>query len=447
MIKSLYRSVPVSILISMIWANSLLAQPSVASSEHSSELTPVILIPGTSRTKLAKKENGKVIWGNFGNFFAMRRSQDELALPIDSVDLEDNRDDLVPAELMEEITIIPYLFKMYAYKNFLKRMDEVGGYQLGDIDHPKTGDNFFVFLYDWRRSNLENAKRLANRIEELKAFYHKSSMKFDIIAHCSATYMARYYALYGDKDVLNEQDPAPTNAGSQNIRKLIFVSPPHRGMAFVFRLIHEGYRPVTLPFIKAYTPLEFFSSPAFFEMLPTEDEQMFINEYGNPVDVDLYDPHNWVRYGWSVFSENERGKLEAHLRQKYHDQWQQEFNREMEKRERYLDIALRHTEAFQRAINEKYKTISPDVKLYSIILEGGSTLNLVEFSKNPGELRFDGGPVASLRFVPGDLMVSHLSMRGRFGENHPEEVYLYGQHRKMANSRDLHVKLLELLSE
>lgn len=413
---------------------------------HSGQsLNPVILIPGTSRTKLGRGENGPIVWGNFRNFFRFHHRND-LILPIDSTNLRENRDTLIPRGLVEKFTIIPFVYGVYTHKKFLERMERLGGYQLGDMDKPKLGDNFFVFGYDWRRSSEENAERLAEKIEKLKQFYGQSSVKFNLIVHSSALYMARYYALYGGQDVLDQSNPTPTNIGARNIRKLILISPPHQGAILAFKIIHEGFHPVHLPFARSFSPYEVFTLPAFFEMLPPPGEKLFVDQQGNALDIDLYDASNWLQYEWSVFSRKEQKRLERKYRKLYPSSWKEEVKKENQKRRRYLEVVLRRAKALHEAISEETKQIAPSVEIYSFIFTAGPTLAKVELSKN-GKLWFQGGPKQTPRFSQGDLIVTNASMHGRYPDgNKPKEILIHEKHRRMANSRTLHLKLIELVS-
>ncbi len=409
-------------------------------------ITPVILIPGTSRTKLSKGENGPIVWGNFRNFFSIRH-RDSLALPIESTNLRENRDDLVPKSLVEKFTIIPFIFGVYTHKKFLERMQRIGGYQLGNMDHPKQGDNFFVFLYDWRRSSEENAQRLAEKIEALKNFYNQPATKFDLIVHSSALYLVRYYALYGGEDVLSKNSPVPTNAGAQNIRKLILVSPPHRGTALAFRIIHEGFHPIRLPFACFFSAYQIFTLPAFLEMIPPPGDKLFVDEQGNTLDIDLYNVSNWTQYGWSVFSKKEQSRLERKFKRLYPSSWKEEVKKENEKRQRYLEAVLKRAKALHEAIDEETKNISSSVETYSFIFTAGPTLDRVELSGKDNKLWFKGGKTKSIRFSQGDLIVTNASMHGRYkNENKPKEILIHEKHRKMANSKKLHMQLIELVS-
>lgn len=421
---------------------------SESSSVHQNQsLTPVILIPGTTRTKLSKGKNGRIVWGNFRNFFGVRHG-DGLALPIDSTSLRENRDNLVPRGLVENFTIIPFIFKVYTHKKFLERMQRIGGYKLGDMDQPKPGDNFFIFLYDWRRSNEENAEQLAKKVESLKQFYGREDIRFDFIVHSSALYMVRYYALYSGKDILSETNPTPTNEGAQNIQKLVLISPPHRGTALSFRIIHEGYRPVRLPFARFFSTFEIFTLPAFFEMLPPPGEKLFVDEHGNILDIDLYDAANWVQHGWSVFSPKEQKRLEKKMKKRFRSSWREEMTKENEKRLRYLEAVLKRAKALHQAIDEGTKNIDPSVETYSFIFLAGPTLERIEFSQKDGRLRFKKGDAKPVCFSPGDLIVTNASMHGRYQEGHkPKEIFIHESHRRMANSRELHLQLIQLVSE
>ena len=38
---------------------------------------------------------------------------------------------------------------------------------------------------------------------------------------------------------------------------------------------------------------------------------LFLDLEGRPLEVDLFDPDNWVKYGWSIFGEESRSRVEA----------------------------------------------------------------------------------------------------------------------------------------
>ncbi len=407
-------------------------------------VTPVILIPGVTRTLLGKGEKGPLVWGSTRSFFEVV-PRDELALPIDSANLRENRDNIVVRGLMSKISLIPLFLELYTYKRFLKTIETTPGYQLGDIDHPKRGDNFFIFIYDWRRDNVEHAQLLAQKIEKLKTFFGQDNMRFDIVAHSNASYIARYYALYGEKDVLDEPNPKPTYAGAGNIRKLIMIGAPHRGTLFAFQILHEGFTPVRLPFVMNFSPYEAFTSPVFYELLPPSGEPVFVDPKGIPVKLDLYDYSNWIRYGWSVFSKKEEGRLRNRLKRQFRLTWKEEYLKEQRKRIRYLKAVLERADHFHRVLDEASKTLPGFLQAYSLVFTWGPTLARAEFGGTKKELRFRNSQGKPFCYDSGDLIVTTASMEGHYQESKPKEIRVHEKHRRMANSSTVHRLIMQIL--
>ncbi len=80
-----------------------------------------------------------------------------------------------------------------------------GGYTEESIDDPTDSlkDKFFVFPYDWRRDNVETARILVQKLEALKRKTGEKDIKFDIVAHSMGGLIARYAAMYGNKDLIS----------------------------------------------------------------------------------------------------------------------------------------------------------------------------------------------------------------------------------------------------
>ncbi len=407
-----------------------------------SRLTPVILIPGISRSVLRRGENGPIVWGNYRTFFSFH-DQDELALPIGSSHLRENRDALIAYDLMKGITVIPFLLKLYANEEFFKTMKRQG-YQLGDMDNPKPGDNFFVFTYDWRRDNVETAELLAAKIENLKVHFGENT-RFDLIASCAASLTARYYVLYGGKDVLDDPHPVPDYAGARNIRKLLLVSPPHRGTALAFQVLHQGFRALPVPFIRKYTAYEAFTAPAFFELLPSPEEKIFVDHDGRSLNIDLYDASNWVRYGWSVFSRKESRRLQKKIQERYPHSFREKMLKENKKRLHYLETVLKRAKSFKAVIDEETHPFPPFIEVYSFLLSGFPTFDKVEVSAAIFELKFGRSLTQKNHFSEGDSIITLTSMRGRYKENPPYEVLASVSHRRMVSDHSLHQRAVEIL--
>src|SRR6476646_1796596 len=157
---------------------------------------PVIVIPGILGSELINSKTGDVVWPS-----AFRSSDDGLPM---TPNLEDNRDDLVPGKIIETVRLARALPEVYVYRDLLEALRHYAGYREGDWNNPGTDggqDTFYVFAYDWRKDNVENAMELIRRIERLKESLRQPNLKFNVIAHSMGGLIARYAAMYGNQDL------------------------------------------------------------------------------------------------------------------------------------------------------------------------------------------------------------------------------------------------------
>src|SRR5713101_1012161 len=90
------------------------------------ERNPVIFIHGFVGSKLRNCHTHESVWGRFMN--AVKRGKtDDLSLPIDSLTITANRDDLVPYALYESVAGVR------VYSAIVDALQQVGGYRLGEI--------------------------------------------------------------------------------------------------------------------------------------------------------------------------------------------------------------------------------------------------------------------------------------------------------------------------
>lgn len=266
---------------------------------------PLIFIPGFLGTKLKDPVTGGVVWGTMANILTGGDSEN-LALAI-------GPGDAPSGERVQPYAIYDSLWGIEYYREILRSLRTAGGYRLGDIDDPKAGDNAFVFLYDWRRDNVENAQRLARAIERLVLHYGNPDQKFDLLAHSQGGLIARYYIKYGDGPLPPAGEaPQPTMAGARNTGKVVMMGTPNRGCLEALKVLHLGLKKVFRPI----RPEVVFTMPAIYQMLPPPQEILFASETGEPVSLDIYDAAVWEREGLSYFSADaqerirERGEVE-----------------------------------------------------------------------------------------------------------------------------------------
>src|SRR5215204_3348605 len=150
---------------------------------------PIIIIPGLTGSDLYNERTGEHVW-----FRPHRVDDDDIRLPI-SPNIARNRDNLVSRDVIRELKVIKFLPEIEVYERLIDALQTRGGYKEGKWDVPtKDGDKdtFYVFPYDWRRDNIESARKLVRRIEQLKRKLGKPGLKFNVIAHSMGGLVARY---------------------------------------------------------------------------------------------------------------------------------------------------------------------------------------------------------------------------------------------------------------
>src|SRR5258708_21585012 len=159
---------------------------------------PVIVIPGILGSQLINAKTKEIVWPS-----ALRTSDEGSMLPMTG-DLAGNRDEVVPGKIIETVRLGRLLPEVYVYRDLLDALRNFGGYREGDWNNPDAAgdrDTFYVFSYDFRRDNVENARLLTNRLRALKEKLRRPDLRFNILAHSMGGLIARYAAMYGAADL------------------------------------------------------------------------------------------------------------------------------------------------------------------------------------------------------------------------------------------------------
>jgi pimeloyl-ACP methyl ester carboxylesterase len=279
----------------------LLAQ--LASSQAQTGKLPVIVIPGLTGSELVNGKTKETVW-----FSAQRSKADDISLPI-SANIAANTDDLVAGDILREVKV--GLVKVQVYGILVKALTDRGGYAVGNWDNPAPGDyqdTVYVFPYDWRRDNVENARLLARRVKDLKAKLKRPGLKFNIVAHSMGGYVARYAAMYGDADLpAGNAVPKPTWAGASDFNRLIILGTPNEGSALSLNSLLNGFAvggiQVNLPFVRNPSKFDVFTLPSAYQLLPAPGTLRAFDENLQPLQIDLYDPQTWTKYGWGALED------------------------------------------------------------------------------------------------------------------------------------------------
>ena len=178
-------------------------------------------------SELVNKTTEKTVW-----FDRARAKDDDLRLPI-SPNLARNRDNLIPGDILRNVKYLKFFPETEIYEKLAGSLEALGGYREGKWDAPPENgfeDTYYVFPYDWRLDNVENARLLIRRINDLKTRLKRPDLKFNVIAHSMGGLIARYAARYGDADLPpGNRLPRVTWAGARNINKIFLVGTPNEG--------------------------------------------------------------------------------------------------------------------------------------------------------------------------------------------------------------------------
>lgn len=311
---------------------SLLYTP--AAQHHGPDRNPIIAIPGILGSKLRDPRTGALAWGAFEAGTADPENPAAarlIALPIDAVRaLVDLRDNIVPSGVLDKVHINLGIVALdiQAYAGILATLG-AGGYRDENLGLGKEvdygGDHFtcFQFDYDWRRDNVENAKRLRDFIEEKRQYVQaqykrrygidNADVKFDIAAHSMGALLTRYFLMYGGQDLPADGAlPALTWEGAQHVERVILIGPPNAGSSEALLQLIEGRK--FAPLLPFYPPAVLGTFPSIYELLPRNRHRPLVwdGDPKRPV-ADITDPDLWEKNGWGLADAKQASVLKTLL--------------------------------------------------------------------------------------------------------------------------------------
>jgi pimeloyl-ACP methyl ester carboxylesterase len=252
---------------------------------------PVIVTHGLSGSTLVDAKTGKEFWPGglkslaFSNYSSLARMSDE----------DREGEGLVPGTLTYDVGGVDF------YGELLRTLETVGRFERS-VPGTKVGHErrrYYVFVYDWRRDNVETVRKLHALIEQIRRDYDDPALKVDIIAHSNGGQVANYYLRYGPTDVLDGNgDFMPWTEGDARIRRLVLLGTPSLGaltsLERLFYGLRVGLRSVPVEVMSTFvTP---------YQSLPHPLVKAVLDGRGRPVDIDLYDPALWKRERWGIFA-------------------------------------------------------------------------------------------------------------------------------------------------
>ncbi|HJQ31014.1 MAG TPA: hypothetical protein VJ866_02475 [Pyrinomonadaceae bacterium] len=397
---------------------------------------PIIVIPGILGSRIVNRRTGEVVWPS-----VFRSDVDGLSLPT-TPDLEANRDELVAARIVEAAKLGgKFGPEVYVYHYLIRALEEYGGYREGDWDNPPEGgdrDTYYVFPYDWRRDNVESARLLVKRVEALKLKLGRPDLRFNVVAHSMGGLVARYAAMYGDRDLPPAGvKPRPDWAGAAFINKIFMFGTPNEGSAEAFSVLLEGYsvteglrRRVRL--LNKLSREDVFTAPSIYQLLPHAGSARFLDGDLRPLSVDLYDPAVWRRYGWTAV--NDPAFRESYARGDARDEESPQRHGTLAELDAYFAAVLERARRFHEALDtpeaaradanqaapvrlfafggDCEETLAAPVILRDEKRGGWLTLTRPKSFRASGGRRFTRAEVTNAMYAPGDGRVTRDSLMG-----------------------------------
>ncbi len=317
---------------------------------------PIIFIPGVTGSELIDRKTGKRVWPDL-----FPEDKEALALPITSTNIAENRDDIAASRVIESAQLVKFMPEIGVYGALFKALENQGGYRRGDIEAPPPDgdrDIYYLFAYDWRRDNVESARKLAEKIAEIKRRTNRPDLRFDIIAHSMGGLIARYFAMYGDADVLGARPPRPDWRGAQSVGRLVLFGTPNAGSMDALRSLIYGYsiteaNKPRVNLFKSLGRVTIFTAPSVYQLLPRKESARFYDAKLDPIKADLYDIETWKRYRWSAAfdPEIEERELKSAIKKFGESEGRPAAAKTLALRAAYLEAVLKRAAGFHEALD------------------------------------------------------------------------------------------------
>ena len=370
-----------------------------SASHYGPDRNPIVVIPGILGSRLRDRATGSVVWGAFEPPFADPQTETgarQIALPIADIPLDELRDDVEPIGVLERVRIrlLGLPIDVPAYAGILSTLG-AGGYRdealglAGEVDYGDDHFTCFQFGYDWRRDNVENARRLhaflVEKREYVRARYRRRfgvdvpDIRFDIVAHSMGGLLTRYLLMYGDADLPTDGSlPPVTWDGAKLVERVVLVGTPSGGSVRAFLQLVEGQQ--LAPLLPFYPPAILGTFASVYQLLPRVRHRAVRWAGGGEDAIDLFDPAVWEAMGWGLASPTEEPMLATLMPEVPDAAERSQVARALQAR------LLRRAEQFQRALDRPVSTPA-GLDLFLVAGDAIDTAAVVAVDRADGGLR------------------------------------------------------------
>ena len=209
--------------------------PVVETEVAASVRTPVVFVPGVTGVGLRDTATEEFVWGKGKDLLRPHDRGHGLAR---SVTASHPGPRIVPGGVILELQ----LFGLIRFRIYQPLVDLflANGYRLGDLEHPRSTDDFFLFSYDWRQDNVASAARLADQLETLRRVRGQETMRINLICQSNGAHICRYFTKYGGLSLEDAESGHPRVPASSTVDSLILVGASNGGSIRVLRDLNRG---------------------------------------------------------------------------------------------------------------------------------------------------------------------------------------------------------------
>ncbi|MCH9646831.1 MAG: hypothetical protein K0U98_01255 [Deltaproteobacteria bacterium] len=268
----------------------------------------LVFVPGITGVQLRDRETSKVLWGTGPRLLFPRDGGYGVALPIrsaseGSAETTDGVEAFAPIEKIRLLKV----FGKEVYGPVFELLTS-NGFRRGKLEAPTSDDNLFSYSYDWRRDNVVAVKNLVDHLAKLQIL-RGQPLKVNLVCQSNGAHLCRYLAKYGASSLEQaEAGGTPLPPGIE-ISKLILIGTSNGGSLRILREMNRG-RNYLGPFGRHWSQEAVFTFQSLYQDLPAYRTDLFVDEQGKSLPVDLYEAENWLTYGWSIYGEKTRKRLQ-----------------------------------------------------------------------------------------------------------------------------------------
>ena len=291
----------------------------------------VVLVPGMTGVELLDRQSGKRVWGSGANLIGPYDGGYQIARPI----VRGGDDGLEAGRAIDQVRLGPVTKPVYGP---IAELFEGHGWRRGELGDPGPDDDLFFYAYDWRRDNIESARRLAVQLQTTAKSQARGNLAVTLICQSNGGHICRYLAKYGSATLEEAEQGLARPPHGVTIEQVILVGNANGGSLRILRYLNQGRKYVGL-IGRTFQPEALFTFESIYQDLPAYRTDLFIDEFGQPLEVELYSSETWRRYGWSIYSESSSRRLAADPRTDL-------FGDEAA-RDQYLDTVLKRARRIQ----------------------------------------------------------------------------------------------------